>query len=49
MRTLEGHKVNPANDQLVVTVRDAPGAGNACHEYKIELPDGSGVRLSFHW
>ena len=47
MRTLEGHKVNPANDQLVVTVRDAPGAGNACHDYQIKLPDGSGIRIGF--
>jgi hypothetical protein len=47
MRTLEGHKVNPANDQLVVTARDAPGLGGASHEYEIKLPDGSGVRLSF--
>jgi hypothetical protein len=47
MRTLEGHKVNPANDQLTVTVRDEAGAGNACHEYQIKLPDGSGVRLAF--
>lgn len=47
MRTLEGHKVNPANDQLVITVRDEPGPGGACHEYEIRLPDGSGVRLAF--
>jgi hypothetical protein len=47
MRELTGHKVNPANDQLTVTVRDGPGAGGACHEYEIRLPDGSGLRLAF--
>lgn len=35
MRELTGHKVNPANDQLTVTVMDEPGQGNACHEYDI--------------
>jgi hypothetical protein len=47
MRFIESHKVNPANDQLEITVRDEPGAGGACHDYQIKLPDGSGVRLSF--
>lgn len=47
MRELTGHRVNPANDQLKVTVRDEPGAAGACHEYEIALPDGSGVRLVF--
>lgn len=36
MRELEGHRVNPANDKLVVTVCDEPGAGGACHHYRIE-------------
>lgn len=35
MRELTGHKVNPANDQLTVTVLDEPGQGGACHEYDI--------------
>lgn len=35
MRTLEGHKVNPTNDQLVITVMDQPGSGGACHHYQI--------------
>ncbi len=47
MRTLEGHKVNPDNDQLEVTALDGPGPGGASHEYQIKLPDGSGVRLAF--
>lgn len=35
MRELTGHKVNPANDRLTVTVLDEPGSGGACHEYSI--------------
>lgn len=35
MRTLDDHKVNPANDTLTVTVLDEPGSGGACHEYDI--------------
>jgi hypothetical protein len=47
MRKLTSHIVNPANDQIKITVRDQPGAGGANHEYEIALPDGSGVRISF--
>ena len=32
---LTDHKVNPANDQLVVKVVDEPGAGGAHHAYVI--------------
>lgn len=35
MRTIEDHKVNPANDTITITVEDAPGAGGACHRYAI--------------
>lgn len=35
MRELTGHRVNPANDKLTVTVMDEPGAGGACHLYRI--------------
>lgn len=35
MRTIEGHKVNPANDRLTITVNDEPGAGGANHRYEI--------------
>lgn len=35
MRTLEGHKVNPANDVLTIEVLDEPGAGGANHLYSI--------------
>lgn len=35
MRLLEGHKVNPANDKLVIEVVDEPGSGGANHLYHI--------------
>ena len=35
-RTIDDHKVNPANDTLTVTVIDEPGAGGANHAYDIE-------------
>lgn len=36
MRTIEDHKVNPANDRLNITVTDEPGAGGANHAYRID-------------
>lgn len=35
MRTIDDHKVNPANDKLTITVLDEPGAGGANHLYRI--------------
>lgn len=35
MRTLTSHRVNPANDKLVIEVLDAPGSGGAHHFYSI--------------
>lgn len=35
MRTLTDHIVNPANDQLTITVSDEPGAGGAHHLYMV--------------
>lgn len=35
MRTLEDHKVNPANDVLTVAVKDEPGSGGANHMYEV--------------
>lgn len=36
VRKLDGHKVNPANDKLEISVLDDPGHGGACHHYLIE-------------
>ncbi len=36
MRTVTDHKLNGLNEALEITVLDGPGAGGACHEYKIE-------------
>jgi hypothetical protein len=47
MRTLTEHRVNPANDKLVIDVLDEPGSGGACHEYRISLPSGESVPISF--
>lgn len=33
MRTIDDHKVNPANDTLTLNVMDEPGAGGANHHY----------------
>jgi hypothetical protein len=47
MRTLEEHKVNPANDKIRITVLDEAGSGGASHHYLVTLadwargPDGS--------
>lgn len=35
MREITDHKVNPANDTLTIQVLDEPGAGGACHRYKV--------------
>jgi hypothetical protein len=50
MRTITEHKVNPANDQINITVVDQPGAGGANHEYFVEWGTGlnaASVSLSF--
>lgn len=47
MRTLDEHKVNPANDTLTVTVIDEPGQGGACHEYEISHSCMPPTRISF--
>lgn len=48
MRTLTGHKVNPANDTLNLVVVDEPGQGGANHWYHIDSGDGKvQVRLDF--
>lgn len=35
MRTINDHKVNPANDRINITVTDEPGAGGANHVYEV--------------
>lgn len=35
MRTINEHKVNPANDRLEIEVLDEPGAGGANHVYQV--------------
>ncbi len=47
MRTINSHKVNPANDLLEISVLDDPGPGGANHEYMIESPKGLTCRISF--
>jgi hypothetical protein len=47
MRTLNDHKVNPANDKLTIEVLDEPGSGGANHEYAVKLPSGEETRISF--
>lgn len=42
MRTINDHKVNPANDRLTITVSDEPGAGGANHRYEVTGFDTSG-------
>jgi hypothetical protein len=36
MRTVEYHKINPANDLLDIVVADEPGHGGASHVYRID-------------
>lgn len=35
MRTIHDHQVNPANEELTITVLDEPGSGGASHLYRI--------------
>lgn len=43
MRTVEYHKINPANDRLNIVVADEPGHGGASHVYRIDHVDTAGV------
>jgi hypothetical protein len=43
MRTVEYHKINPANDRLDVVVADEPGHGGASHVYEIQHVDTANV------
>ena len=51
-RELTAHKINDVNNHVLVHVIDKPGAGNACHEYGIDVLNASGTphstqRISF--
>ena len=45
-RFIESHKINPANDQLIIRVEDGPGDGGASHKYTIAGPSFS-IGLDF--
>ncbi len=46
-RKLSSHIVpGTMNEELCIEVLDAPGQGNACHEYAISYSDSQGSRLS---
>lgn len=45
MRTIEYHKINPANDTLDITVLDQPGSGGANHVYSVEPKDSVGAEM----
>jgi len=47
VRTINDHKVNPANDTITVEVLDEPGAGGACHEYLVSIPNGDTYPINF--
>jgi hypothetical protein len=51
MRELTGHKVNPANDVISITVTDEPGPGGANHCYLLaaspDHPNFTNVELRF--
>ncbi len=50
MRTINTHKINPANDLLEIQVLDEPGSGGANHEYLISCDSGSAdvrTKISF--
>lgn len=42
-RELDDHKVNPANDSIVVAAVDQPGSGGANHRYEATWGDGDDV------
>jgi hypothetical protein len=47
LRELATHRVNPANDVITIQVLDEPGAGGACHKYRLTWPGSSGVLIDF--
>lgn len=50
MRELHDHKVNPANDKLLVAAHDAAGPGGASHHYSIGWETGlTGSTVEFRF
>jgi hypothetical protein len=47
MRELTGHKVNPANDVIEVTVLDEVGSGGAHHAYRLQIPGVPATYINF--
>lgn len=47
MRQINGHKVNPANDQIDIQCHDEPGHGGACHEYSVVVPKAGRFDINF--
>lgn len=46
-RTIDEHKVNPANDRLDIVVADEPSTGGASHRYAVSLDGAELIVLSF--
>jgi hypothetical protein len=49
MKTLEDHKVNPANDTLTIVAVDFPGSGGAHHHYIIQCATDQTVDTQIHF
>lgn len=49
MRTINYHKINPANDKIEIAVTDEPGSGNANHQYVISTEDKSRGEILLHF
>lgn len=48
LRMLDEHRVNPANDRLMIGVMDTPGHGNAHHYYEVQgFDDGVSLIIVF--
>ena len=47
MRTLDEHRINPANDTLTIEVADEPGQGGANHHYNVTGPTVGTLAIRF--
>jgi hypothetical protein len=48
-RSITSHQVNPCNEDLQIDVLDEPGAGGACHHYRIGIfNDGHSIDEDLH-